>query len=29
MEKKNQSFGFINKANFNLVDKGDFPQLLI
>lgn len=27
IEKKNQSFGFTTKADFNLGDKGDFPEL--
>jgi hypothetical protein len=29
IEKKNQSFGFTTKTNFNLVDKGEFPELVI
>jgi hypothetical protein len=29
IEKKNESFGFTNKSNFSLQDKGDFPELVI
>lgn len=29
LEKKNKSIGFTNQSNFNLGDKGDFPELVI
>jgi len=29
IEKKNEKKGFVSRTDFNLVDKGDFPDLVV